>query len=835
MPSQILAIKGQSTNLATHSTWLHRLLDWFFGYDYFIAHRSVDGKAYALALYNTLTSGGKKLDCFLDVRHYHIGGNLPSMQTRALAKTTRLIVIVTPHAHDNEAVYLRNEITEFKRRHPAGLIVPVGTRKSLSQQDNPTSELLTLLGGTTDNICAYDSDSALEKGVPSSAIGEKLLNDFRELRKASRRIRWIAGIMILLLLLLGLTITFWRDSEVQQRALVIQTSRAQIERGTELISEGKGAEAVARFARAFELTPDDYSVRVALWMAIAERTWILPVGDTITPNSSVKHHSRDAQIKRTLPIRSAQPYQTLRHSSQKKRLVLTLEESESRKLVIEDSLRDRSQEVLFDKEIEDADSTSNGDCICVVLRGGELLRLQWVNSAWEKHLDGNLHDSIGQSSDKNGHVTSDGKRVNEDGSAFIAISPNDLVCRVIFSGHGSEFVFSKILVWAIQDGRRSMVNQALTESGQSPSNVLDDRQNTLVGNLHSTGWSHDGRYEMLALETSSQYSTGIESEVSVVVADTDSLSYRNIGLSFRADEGYSMAVNQDAGFYLWVANRGGAWKCDKPFVSDFDLQSPNLTDLVSPVELSTQLKTYVESTFLITDFATKEVLPCIYFEGGSILNPWTQGIQEARWGTRWKDRMSCSFIKSSALDNPAPGASLNDLFFRVEDDLEDAKVTSENGQVTLSSFIAGRSREVKVTSEDGSAIQARASEIFISDRDVLGGLGFGDTSGDVFWLIIGDKKVNGDARITFFDRKSGKQISGTFNSMPRLPSSRAVLSKDQVFAIVAMAHQIAGCRVNETGSIVPVKVLPQGDCVMPEDWTLLFSKFVKDLGWQISD
>ncbi len=50
-----------------------KVFDWLFGYDYFIAHRSVDGKEYASALYDALTTKGNELDCFLDVKHYGAG------------------------------------------------------------------------------------------------------------------------------------------------------------------------------------------------------------------------------------------------------------------------------------------------------------------------------------------------------------------------------------------------------------------------------------------------------------------------------------------------------------------------------------------------------------------------------------------------------------------------------------------------------------------------------------------------------------------------------------------------------------------------------------------
>ena len=45
------------------------IFDLFFGYDYFIAHRSVDGKPYAAALYDALTSEGNELAaCLADLK-----------------------------------------------------------------------------------------------------------------------------------------------------------------------------------------------------------------------------------------------------------------------------------------------------------------------------------------------------------------------------------------------------------------------------------------------------------------------------------------------------------------------------------------------------------------------------------------------------------------------------------------------------------------------------------------------------------------------------------------------------------------------------------------------
>lgn len=206
-----------------------RLFDLLFGYDCFLAHRSKDGKEYALALYEALTGKGNELDCFLDVKHYGAGGNLTAMQTRALRKTSRLILIVTPRAHDAAAVYLRKEINEFKQLHPKGVIVPIGSWQTLSDGGHVNSELLRLLPHLPNDICIVESPADLENGTPSAQAVSKLLNDFSEERRSTKRLRWIRRVALLLLLFLLAAIGF-AASAVREAAQVrrqLQIAEAQ--------------------------------------------------------------------------------------------------------------------------------------------------------------------------------------------------------------------------------------------------------------------------------------------------------------------------------------------------------------------------------------------------------------------------------------------------------------------------------------------------------------------------------------------------------------------------------------------------------------------------------
>jgi WD40 repeat protein len=229
-----------------------RVFDWLFGHDYFLAHRSVDGKPYAAALYEHLSSKGNELDCFLDVKHYSAGKRLFEMQSRALKKTSRLIVIVTPKAHDEEANYLHGEVAEFKRQHPGGLIVPIGSLTTLSAFHYPQSKLLPLLPHLPNDICIIQQEEELLTGCPSPDAVTKLLNDFTEERNSTKRLRWIRrvamGLALLLVVAIGLGIAAILQAEIARKErdnALIGQSQVLASRANDMIREGRIAEGIS--------------------------------------------------------------------------------------------------------------------------------------------------------------------------------------------------------------------------------------------------------------------------------------------------------------------------------------------------------------------------------------------------------------------------------------------------------------------------------------------------------------------------------------------------------------------------------------------------------------
>jgi WD domain, G-beta repeat len=223
-------MEGSQSSTGKTGVW-QRVFDLFFGYDYFIAHRSVDGKLYAAALYDALRAEGNELDCFLDVKHYSAVGRLPWMQSRALNKTSRLIVISTEHAHDLDAHYLQGEIRQFRRYHPNGVIVSVGSRRTLSRQFFAESTLLPIIPNLDrEDIVILEEEADLLAGKVSPNTLAKLLNDFGEQRTSAKRLKWIKGIAVVMFLLALTAVGFWWRATNAQHAAEEQARIAESRR-----------------------------------------------------------------------------------------------------------------------------------------------------------------------------------------------------------------------------------------------------------------------------------------------------------------------------------------------------------------------------------------------------------------------------------------------------------------------------------------------------------------------------------------------------------------------------------------------------------------------------
>jgi hypothetical protein len=88
-----------------------RLVDFFFGYDFFVSYRWSDGRVYALRLRDELAHRG--LVVFLDSSDFEYGESWRRQAQRALRRSSRLLLVGSPQVHASEAV--ARELDLFSR------------------------------------------------------------------------------------------------------------------------------------------------------------------------------------------------------------------------------------------------------------------------------------------------------------------------------------------------------------------------------------------------------------------------------------------------------------------------------------------------------------------------------------------------------------------------------------------------------------------------------------------------------------------------------------------------------------------------------------------------
>jgi WD40 repeat protein len=278
-------------------------LDRFFGYDYFIAHRSNDGKAYAHALHKKLTGLAAPFRCFIDRRDYSLGGDLRQMQTAALRKSTRLIVIVTPGAllpPDDRIDWLLGEVREFKARHRLrAKIVPIGTMQTLDPAIQHHSVLLTEIPHWPHGNCVLESEEGQLLTEPSEETIARLIVDFVETRQERNRLRLFEGLAGGLLLLLLIAVVSGiaalgnarraREQEMMatQRAdeLAKTTSTFLLGAAAEYFAKEELGSSLAYLAEALRTNPENGSARDLAATILLSKPWYLPV------YAGWKHHS----------------------------------------------------------------------------------------------------------------------------------------------------------------------------------------------------------------------------------------------------------------------------------------------------------------------------------------------------------------------------------------------------------------------------------------------------------------------------------------------------------------------------------------------------------------
>ncbi|MEM6927849.1 MAG: toll/interleukin-1 receptor domain-containing protein, partial [Myxococcota bacterium] len=163
---------------------LRRMVDWIFGYDFFLSYAWKDGRTYAVALAEQLRSDG--FEVFLDSESYNTGDHWRPVGRRALARTSQLVLIGTPGALQSGPV--REELLAFG---PTGRkIVPIAFDGSLRSLDDELRRVVP-----EDALYIDEPESTLRDG-PSPHVVEQLRRGFGAERQNRRRVRFLSWALL---------------------------------------------------------------------------------------------------------------------------------------------------------------------------------------------------------------------------------------------------------------------------------------------------------------------------------------------------------------------------------------------------------------------------------------------------------------------------------------------------------------------------------------------------------------------------------------------------------------------------------------------------------------
>ena len=102
-------------------TWIRKVGDFLFGFDFFISYAHSDGMQYPQKLTDLLKSQGFRV--FLDSRVYVAGDDLRSATRRRIRMSKYLIIILRPAALESQWVLLELQRCLAANRRPLAINV----------------------------------------------------------------------------------------------------------------------------------------------------------------------------------------------------------------------------------------------------------------------------------------------------------------------------------------------------------------------------------------------------------------------------------------------------------------------------------------------------------------------------------------------------------------------------------------------------------------------------------------------------------------------------------------------------------------------------------------
>jgi hypothetical protein len=198
-----------SDSAEANTTWLQRLRNWLWGYDFFISYQWSSGGRYATAPAERLRSSPEPCDVMLDKSEFTVGEDWKLQARVALRHTQRLIVIATRGAV-TDSLPVAAEVESFSSR--GHRIIPVIFGDDLCGIASDDNRVLKHF--SQDTIRISEQVDRLQIG-PSDEVVNQIKSTHRILRRRVLRMRiltLIIGVMAIAAILLG-----WEAMNRRQR------------------------------------------------------------------------------------------------------------------------------------------------------------------------------------------------------------------------------------------------------------------------------------------------------------------------------------------------------------------------------------------------------------------------------------------------------------------------------------------------------------------------------------------------------------------------------------------------------------------------------------------
>lgn len=180
---------------------LRRLIDWTFGYDFFISYAHGDGQSYPARLKAQLEREGRDFTAFLDRDVYTAGDELNRATRRRVRMSRELVVVCRPQALKSH--WVGKEVDAHLESGRVPLLINVNGALQDAEQDSPLARM-----AIDRDWIRVEESIADPDGEPSENCLAELSRAFKSTRQQTRRLRFFASAAVVFALVAAAALAF---------------------------------------------------------------------------------------------------------------------------------------------------------------------------------------------------------------------------------------------------------------------------------------------------------------------------------------------------------------------------------------------------------------------------------------------------------------------------------------------------------------------------------------------------------------------------------------------------------------------------------------------------